>query len=342
MLWCPLSHDRRFRRGGLLIGALAGLVLAAPGGCAREAAGQARAAAPLQIVATTGMVADVVRAVAGDRADVKGLIGAGVDPHLYKPTRNDIAALLAADAIFYSGLHLEGKMSTALHKIASSGRPVFAVTERIPPAFLLYPDGPGGHPDPHVWMDVAAWAQTVDVVAAALAGLDPAHADEYRARAVAYSATLTALDDYVRTVCASIPRAQRLLVTAHDAFNYFGRAYDVQVLGVQGLSTESEAGLDDINQLVRLLVQQRVGAVFVETSVADRNVRALVEGAAAHGHTVRIGASLFSDAMGSAGTYEGTYMGMIDHNATAVARALGGDAPARGLHGRLAANEEQP
>lgn len=288
-----------------------------------------------KITATVGMVADIVRQVAGDLADVTNIIGEGVDPHLYKPTRSDVAALMSADVIFYNGLMLEGKMADTLVKIATSGRKVYAVTELIDEKDLLEPASQSGHFDPHVWMDVSAWSKAVEAVARALSEFDPQNAATYRANADRYRQELNGLHAYVTGVIASIPREQRVLITAHDAFNYFGRAYDIEVRGIQGLSTESEAGLQDINRLVDLIVERKVRAVFVETSVADKNVRALVEGAKARGHEVRIGGSLFSDAMGKAGTYEGTYIGMIDHNATTIARALGGDAPPRGMNGRL-------
>jgi manganese/zinc/iron transport system substrate-binding protein len=184
-------------------------------------------------------------------------------------------------------------------------------------------------------MDVAAWMKCVDAVAAALAEYDPPHADDYRANADGYRARLRDLHDYVGGVIGSIPPAQRVLITAHDAFNYFGRSYGIEVRGIQGISTESEAGLDDINKLVDFIVQRKIPAVFVESSVSDKNVRALVEGAQQRGHPLRIGGSLFSDAMGASGTYEGTYIGMLDHNATTIARALGGEAPAGGMQGRL-------
>lgn len=292
---------------------------------------------PYRVVATVGMVADIVRQVAGDRAQVANIIGEGVDPHLYKPTRNDIAALQAADVVFYSGLLLEGKMADALVQLARRGKPVFAVTELVEDKYLLEPPAMQGHYDPHVWMDVSAWARAVEAVARSLAEFDRPGAADYLANAKRYQAELEQLDAYVRKVIASIPARQRVLITAHDAFNYFGRAYDIEVRGIQGISTESEAGLEDINRLVDFIVQREIQAVFVETSVADRNVKALIEGARARGRTVRIGGSLFSDAMGPAGSYEGTYIGMLDHNATTIARALGGTAPPRGMHGRLAA-----
>lgn len=288
---------------------------------------------PYRIGATVGMVGDIAKAVAGDKGEVTFVIGAGVDPHVYNPTRSDVAMLLRSDIIFYAGLLLEGQMADVLSKIARK-RPVHAVTELIPDAYLLH-DPATGHSDPHVWMDVGGWMQAVDVVAEALAAFDPPNGDFYRANAASYLKKMKALDDYARQAMASIPQAQRVLVTAHDAFGYMGRAYGLEVMGIQGLSTESEAGLKDINRIVDELVRRKIPAVFVESSVSDKNVRALIEGAASRGHTVKIGGELFSDAMGPAGTYEGSYIGMIDHNVTAITRALGGEAPAAGMQGRL-------
>ena len=292
-----------------------------------------------RIVATTGQVADIVRNVGGDRVEVESLLGEGVDPHSYKLTRGDVARLMGADAVFYNGLLLEGKMTDALVRVASTGRPVVPVTERIDESRLLTPEGFDGNHDPHVWMDVATWALAVPVVRDALAGLDPAGTQAYHAGAERYAATLAQLDAYARKVLSAVPAERRVLVTAHDAFNYLGRAYGLEVVGIQGISTESEAGLRRIEELVALLAERRIPAVFVETSVSDRNVQALIDGARARGHQVVIGGRLFSDAMGAPGTYEGTYVGMIDHNATTIARALGGEAPATGYQGRLAAAE---
>jgi len=295
-----------------------------------------------RIAATTGMVADIVRQVAGDRGEVTSIIGEGVDPHLYVPTRSDVAALMEADVVFYSGLLLEGKMTDTLIRVARSGRPVHAVTELVDESLLLQPEEFAGHFDPHLWMDVSGWMQAVRAVTEALAAFDPAGQGGYHERADGYSATLTELHEYARRVLGSIPEQQRILVTAHDAFNYFGRAYGLEVAGIQGISTESEAGLDRINRLVDLLVTRQIRAVFVETTIAERNVRALIEGAAARGHTVAVGGELFSDAMGQPGTYTGTYVGMLDHNVTTVARALGGDAPEGGFQGLLAHAAEAP
>ncbi len=244
-----------------------------------------------------------------------------------------MALLLRSDIIFYAGLLLEGQMADVLGKIGRK-RPVHAVTELLQSDYLIH-DPSTGHSDPHVWMDVSGWMKAVEVVADALAAFDPPNSDHYRSNAAAYMEKLKTLDAYARQAMASIPAKQRVLVTAHDAFGYMGRAYDIEVVGIQGLSTESEAGLKDINRIVDDLVSRQIPAVFVESSVSDKNVKALIEGTASRGHMVKIGGELFSDAMGPAGTYEGTYIGMVDHNVTVITRALGGEAPAAGMQGKL-------
>lgn len=315
---------------------LAALVVAAVALCARAWAQESAPWSgpyPYGAVATVGMVADIVKNVAGDKAQVSTLMGAGVDPHTYAPSRGDAAALLKADVVFYSGLLLEGRMSDTLVKI-SRQRPVFAVTELIEESFLIKETS--GVPDPHVWMDPQGWIKATDAVKKSLSSFDPANAALYEKNAAAYTARLQALDAYAKKTIASIPKERRVMITAHDAFNYMGRACGMEVYGVQGLSTESEAGLQDINRLVDMIVSRKVPAIFVESSVSDKNVRALQEGARAKGHEVAVGGSLFSDAMGAAGTHEGTYIGMIDHNVTTIARALGGNAPDKGMEGKLA------
>ena len=297
--------------------------------------GAAVAAERFKAAATTAMIGDIVRNVAGDAAEVTTLLGPGIDPHLYKLTRADLARLLAADIVFYNGLLLEGKMTDALVRVASSGKPVIAVTEQLDESFLLEPEAFEGQFDPHVWMDAAAWGKAAEVVRDRLAGFRPASKEAFAANAERYAAELKRLDEYARRVLGTVPPQGRVLVTAHDAFNYFGRAYGYEVVGIQGISTESEAGLRRMQEIVDLLVARKIPAVFVETTVSDRNVRALIEGAAARGHQVKIGGELFSDAMGEPGSYEGTYVGMIDSNVTTIARALGGQAPERGLNGRL-------
>ncbi len=296
---------------------------------------------PYKIVTTIGQITDIAREVAGDKARVKGLMGPGIDPHLYMPTRSDVAAMMEADIIFYCGLLLEGKMTDVFVRIARQGKPVYAVTELIDQDYLLQPEEFEGQFDPHLWMDVRAWKRAVNAVTRALGDFDPAHAEIYEKNAEEYLTKLEELHEYAERVLGTVPEDRRILVTAHDAFNYFGRAYEFDVRGIQGITTDSEAGLQDINRLIDLIVERDIGAVFIETSVAEKNVRALIEGARSRGADVRIGGTLFSDAMGASGTYEGTYVGMIDHNVTTITRALGGEAPERGLHGKLRLIEKE-
>lgn len=308
-------------------------------GCARQpsAPGTEAKDTTLSIVTTTGMITDLAQRIAGDRATVTGLMGSGIDPHLYTPTRSDIQKLLAADIVLYNGLHLEGKMTDALERVAGSGKSVRAVTEEIDESYLLSPEQFNGHHDPHVWMDPTAWAKSAAVIRDTLSVHDPEGASEYAANAEVVINEINALDAYAEGVLHSVPEDRRVLVTAHDAFSYFGRRYGYEVVGIQGISTESEAGVRDIERIVSLLVDRKIGAVFVETTVSERNIKALIAGANARGHTVAIGGNLFSDAMGPSGSYEGSYVGMIDHNVTLIARALGGDAPESGMQGKLVA-----
>jgi len=292
----------------------------------------------LKVLATVGMVADVVRQIGGDDVEVVQLMGSGVDPHLYKATRDDVRQIMTADLIFTSGLMLEGRLEDTFNKISRS-RPLFAMTSRLQKEMLLSQPEAEAHPDPHVWMDVAAWANCLDVLVEGLSQKIPAQAEVFRSRADTYRQTLVALHEYGFTSMASIPEERRVLVTSHDAFSYFGRAYGLEVIGVQGLSTESEAGLQRINELVDLLVSRKVAAVFVESSVPQKNMLALIDGAKSRGHDVKIGGELYSDAMGPRDSYEGTYVGMLDHNFTTVARALGGSVPERGFSGKLSSPE---
>lgn len=290
---------------------------------------------PFNTAATVGMIADIVRNVAGDKAVVHGIIGEGVDPHVYKPSRPDVVVLSESDIVFYNGLMLEGKMGDVLIRVARKGKPVHAVTEEILDGGDYVMTDAEEHYDPHVWMDVQGWIKATDVVAKALAEYDSENAEYYKANGAKYKKELVKLDAYAKRVVSSIPEKQRVLVTAHDAFNYMGRAYGLKVMGIQGMSTESEAGVKRIEDLVSYLSENSIPAVFVESSVSDKNVKALVEGSKAKGHSIRIGGELFSDAMGASGTYEGTYIGMIDHNVTVITRALGGEAPKKGLNGKL-------
>lgn len=273
----------------------------------------------VNVVATTAMVADLARHVGGDHVTVTALMGEGVDPHLYKATSGDVARLSRADLIFYSGLHLEGKMGEVFSRLAGKKR-VVAVTDELDRGRLLKVGS--DQYDPHVWFDVALWSKTLPAVERALADIDPAHAEDYRRNAERYGAELAHLDEQCRAQIASIPESRRVLVTAHDAFHYFGRAYDIDVQAIQGISTQAEAAVSKINELVELLSERGIKAVFVETSVSERNIRALVEGCAARGHHVEIGGQLYSDAMGPSGTPEGAYPGMVRHNVETITQAL--------------------
>ncbi|MEM9702152.1 MAG: zinc ABC transporter substrate-binding protein [Planctomycetota bacterium] len=289
---------------------------------------------PVQVVATIGMVADLARNVGGEHVEVTQMLGPGVDPHLYKATRDDVKTLSEAEVVFYSGLMLEGQMADVLVKMART-RPVVPVTESIDVETLLEPEEFEGQYDPHVWNDVSAWSQAVDAVVTALSEFDPDHADEFAANGKAYQEKLSELHEYGKKVIATVPEDRRLLITSHDAFNYLAEAYDLNVSAVQGISTESEAGLQQIASLVDTLVEKKVEAVFIESSVPRKSIDSLVEGAKAEGHNVTVGGELFSDATGPDGTYEGTYIGMLDHNLTLIARGLGGEAPEKGFQGKL-------
>jgi manganese/zinc/iron transport system substrate-binding protein len=284
----------------------------------------AAAAPPARAVVTIGMLADLVRIVGGDRLQVEQLIGSGVDPHLYKPSRNDVVQLHNADLIFYHGLLLEGKMTGVLDRMQRRGIPVVAVADTLLARGVTALSDDQGDRDPHLWMDVRLWMEATRLITDTLQAWDPAHAADYAARAAAYLDQLAALNARARALIATIPADQRILITAHDAFGYFSRAYNIEVHGIQGLSTESEAGLSQIESLVTLLVDRNLPAVFVESSISDKNVRALIEGAAARGHTVALGGTLYADAMGPADSAAGTYLGMIEHNITTITRALGG------------------
>lgn len=293
------------------------------------------AGGPLQITATIAMIGDLVSRIGGEHVAVQTMIGEGIDPHLYKPTSKDVKQLIASDLVFYNGLKLEGKMGDVLARVSEKGKPVKAVTEAILEQKDYLIESGEEHYDPHVWMDVQGWMRGVNVITETLCLIRPEHTADFEANAATLTTELKRLDDYARSALATIPADQRMLVTAHDAFGYLAKAYGLEVRGIQGISTESEAGVRDLGELVEMIADRQIPAVFVESSVSDKNVRALIEGAAARGHEVRIGGQLFSDAMGASGTYEGTYIGMIDHNVTTITRALGGQAPATGFQGKL-------
>ncbi|UKV13807.1 zinc ABC transporter substrate-binding protein [Thalassospiraceae bacterium SW-3-3] len=322
-----MLHRRIARYFGFALAAICGFVAVSVTGASAK---------PIDVVATTSMIADAARQVAGDRAKVTALMGPGVDPHSYRQTRSDIAAMARADLVLWHGLYLEAQLEEFFLDLEKR-RNVIAVGEAIDKSKLLNHAEYKGRYDPHVWMDPQLWETVALAVRDALIKTDPEGEATYRANADKHIADIEKLITYMRSVTRTVPEKSRVLLTAHDAFSYFGRGYDFEVLGIQGISTESEAGLRRVEELVDTIVDRKIAAVFVESSVPERNVRALIEGAAARGQKVEIGGTLFSDAMGEPGTYEGTYIGMIDHNATLITRALGGDAPATGMQGKLAA-----
>ncbi|HEX8835019.1 MAG TPA: zinc ABC transporter substrate-binding protein [Abditibacteriaceae bacterium] len=318
------------RRTLLTLGAATLLAL---GGCSssgedakvEQKAGQTdavyRGNGPIKITVTTGMIADIVRNVGGERVQVTALMGPGVDPHLYKASQSDIAKLSDADIIFYNGLHLEGKMGEILERVGES-KPVVPVSEKIDQKLLRTPPEFAGNPDPHVWFDVSLWMKATETVRESLVHFDAANKELYAKNAGVYLPQLQKLHNYAKAQIATVPKARRVLVTAHDAFGYFGRAYDIEVVGLQGISTAGEYGLNDVQRLVDSISKRRIKAVFVESSIPRRSIEAVVQGCKAKGHNVNIGGTLYSDAMGGAGTPEANYIGMVKHNVDTIVKAL--------------------
>lgn len=279
----------------------------------------------IRVVATTGMIADLVNNVGGERVEVQALMGPGVDPHLYKASEGDVRLLQEADIIFYNGLHLESQMGEVLERLNDFGVTTVPVADEIDPSLLQSPPEFAGNYDPHIWFDITLWMQAVDQVKESLVELDPDSAATYEENANAYNSQLQELHQYVLDQANTIPSEKRILITAHDAFNYFGRAYGFEVRGLQGISTEAQAGTADVKALADFIVEKQIPAIFVESSVPQRNVEAVQAAVQAQGFDVQIGGSLFSDAMGTEGTPEGTYIGMVRHNIDTIVEALAGE-----------------
>lgn len=311
-------------RKGRLCWLIAVLLLAS--GCQQVVAGDTGdlGSRQIRVVSTVGMITDIVQIVGGDRVQVKGLMGPGIDPHGYKASEGNVIDLAGADVVFYNGLHLEAKMAEVFEKMGDRIKTV-QVTRSIPEERLLSPPEFEGQHDPHVWFDVTLWMEAVKQVEKSLSEMDPEHAAGYRARAQAYQQELATLHAYALEQTARVPPEQRVLITAHDAFNYFGRAYSFEVRGLQGISTATEAGAGDVKALADFIVERRIPAIFVESSVPLRNVEALQAAVQARGFEVRIGGELFSDAMGDEGSVEGTYSGMVRHNLDTIVGALLGE-----------------
>jgi manganese/zinc/iron transport system substrate-binding protein len=275
----------------------------------------------LKIVTTTGMIKDAVEHVVGDKAEVIALMGPGVDPHLYKATQGDLEKLTSADIIFYNGLHLEGKMGEVFEKLGRL-KPVIAVAKDIPESRLRTIPGFDNVHDPHIWFDVNLWEEAVKTVTGFMVEYDSASTPLYKQNAAAYLHQMDSLHSSVKEQLKQIPAEQRVLITAHDAFGYFGDAYGIEVRGLQGISTVSEFGLKDVTDLVNFIITRKIKAIFVETSVSQKSINAVVEGCNQKGWNVKIGGSLYSDAMGAAGTPEGNYLGMVSANVNTIVTAL--------------------
>ena len=304
----------------LLLAAAIAVALAACGALASSPEDLARR--KVKVTTTTNFITDLARRVGGDRVEVTGLMGPGVDPHLYKASAADVDALRDADVIFYGGLELEGRMSDLLAEVGED-RATRAVTDGIPRERLLRPAFAfKGRFDPHVWFDVTLWKLATRTVADEYKRLDPAHAAGYERRARRYLAELDELDAYVRRRAREVPARSRVLVTSHDAFAYFGRRYGFEVAAIQGISTQTEATTADVERVAEVIARRRLKAVFIESSVPRQTIDAVLAAAAKRGQRARVGGQLFSDAAGSAGTEEGTYAGMVRHNIELIAAGL--------------------
>ena len=275
----------------------------------------------LRVVTTIGMITDIAKNVGGTRVEVTGIVEPGVDPHFYSLTPKDVQRLGSAHIIFYNGLHLEAKMGDILAKMSEDTLTV-AVTDAVDRSLLLTPAEYEGLYDPHLWFDVKLWMQAVGKVRDALSEFDADNTDLYRSNAERYLTELVELNEYVKSQVERVPSQQRVLVTAHDCFNYFGKAYGFEVRGLQGISTATEVGIADIQELATFIAERSISAIFVESSVSPRSLKAVKAAVKSKGFDVEIGGELFTDAMGNEGTPEGTYIGMIRHNIDTIVHAL--------------------
>ncbi|MEO9953264.1 zinc ABC transporter substrate-binding protein [Nonlabens sp.] len=276
----------------------------------------------LQVVTTTTMITDLVENIGGDFIDVNGLMGSGIDPHLYKASQGDVRKLDNAEVIFYNGLHLEGKLVEVFEKMNEQGKTTIAISDGVSQKSLIGSEYFASNYDPHIWFDLTYWNEITDYVTEKLIELDPENKLAYEANRDAYRLKLVELRAALNVKIQELPKERRILVTAHDAFNYFGRTFDFEVVGLQGISTATEAGVKDVQRITEFIIENKIKAVFIESSVPKRTVEALQAAVNAQDHDVKIGGELFSDALGSAGTVEGTYIGMYKHNVTTIVNAL--------------------
>jgi len=275
----------------------------------------------LNIVTTTTMIADLVKNIGGDSVNVQGLMGSGVDPHLYKASEGDVSKLTNADVVFYSGLHLEGKLVDVFEKMGRNTNTI-ALAEVLDKNKLIASEYFASNFDPHIWFNIEYWKQLTTYLTEELSKLDTNNASYFESNKTAYLKQLEALENDIKKTIATLPEEKRVLVTAHDAFNYFGEAYGFEVVGLQGLSTATEAGVQDVQNLAKLIIDKKVQAIFVETSVPKRTIEALQQAVLSKGFQVEIGGTLYSDALGNAGTDEGTYLGMFRYNVNTIVEGL--------------------
>ncbi|WP_430410691.1 metal ABC transporter solute-binding protein, Zn/Mn family [Kordia sp.] len=276
----------------------------------------------LKIVTTTTMITDMVKNIGGDKVNVKGLMGSGVDPHLYKASEGDVSKLFNADVIIYSGLHLEGKLEDIFEKMRTQQKKTIAVSDAIDKSGLIGSEYFASSYDPHIWFHIGYWKQATQFVVSELKKLDPENADSFEINGQAYIAKLDALAKEIHAIIETLPVEKRILVTAHDAFNYFGKLHNFEVVGLQGLSTATEAGVQDVQKLANFIIEKNIKAIFVESSVPKRTIEALQAAVKSKDHEVAIGGTLYSDALGDAGTVEGTYIGMYKYNVQTIVNAL--------------------
>ena len=276
----------------------------------------------LNIVTTTTMITDLVKNIGGDYINVQGLMGSGVDPHLYKASEGDVSKLVNADIIFYNGLHLEGKLVEVFEKMEKSNKTPIALAEEIDKSTLIGSDYFASNYDPHVWFNIEYFKLFANKVTKVLSEKDPENATNYIENEKIFLSKLDALQEQIKATIETLPQEKRILVTAHDAFNYFGKNYGFEVVGLQGLSTATEAGVQDVQKLAAFIIEKNVKAIFVESSVPKRTIEALQAAVKSKGHEVTIGGTLYSDALGNAGTNEGTYIGMFEYNVNTIVNAL--------------------
>ncbi len=290
--------------------------------CNTETKNQKEGDDPVKVVATTTMIADLLENIGGEKTEINGLMGPGVDPHLYKASENDVQHLFNAEIVFYNGLHLEGKLVDIFERMKQRGKHLYPITDTVNNNDLIPSGEFESNYDPHIWFDISIWKTATKYVTEKLADYDPENKEYYNKNKEKYLAKLDSLQEEITALISQVPEDKRILITAHDAFKYFGKAYDFKVMGIQGISTASEAGVKDIQNLSNIIVKNQIKAIFVETSVPERNIKALQKSVRSKGFKVNVGGQLYSDALGSKSEKTGTYTGMFRHNVETIAKGI--------------------